>query len=183
MSFLRAIALCSLLLVGAVARAQEAAPAQLSLLVMLKVVTYDQGFPLRGDGDFVVLVPNTPAQTAQLQEAMDGVKGMAQNKIQARTLRFVPVAMDAFGKAISEQKASAVLVLPGTSDAQLSSIATAARDNKLYSLSLDPSFVTTKIAMGVINNGGRPQVVINLAAAKELGLSFPTSVLKIARTY
>ncbi|MFL5322009.1 MAG: YfiR/HmsC family protein [Myxococcaceae bacterium] len=182
MRLLRLITLVTLLCAG-LARAQEAAPAQISLLVMLKVITYDTGFAGRGDGDFVVVIPYLPTQAQALTDASDAVKAMAQSKIQSRALRFVPVPFDQVGKAIAEQKASAVLLLPGSSDAEVAAAASAAKDGKLYSLSLEPAFVQNKVALGVVNKDGRPQVLINLNVTRELGISFPTSVLKIARTY
>lgn len=182
MNVLRTLALCFLLLASS-ARAETAVPPQLSLLVMLKILTYDQSFAGRGEGDFVVLVPNSPGQTEALNEAMAAVRAMAQTKIQARALKFVPVASDTLAKAVTEQKASALLILPGSTDAQVEQAHEVARANKLYTLALDPSYVQHRLALGVVNNAGRPQVVINTAVSRDLGINFPTSVLKIARTY
>lgn len=168
-------------LAATAARAEDRVPANLALQLLLKVVTYDQSFGGRGDGDFVVLVPSSSAETAALSEAMSAAKAMPP-KIQNRTLKFVPVGWDTLAAAISEQNASAVLLISGASDTQITSAVKAATGKKLYSLSLDPSYVEQGALVGVAVKDGKPQLVIHLTAAKDAGITFPSSVLKIAKT-
>lgn len=180
----RVVALSVVLLAGLLwAEPLEAAPPQLSLLVMLKVVTYDTGFAGRGEGEFLVLVPHHPSQEKQLKEAVEAVKSMAQSRIQNRVLRFEGVSEEKLALKAKEQKPSAILLLGGATELQLKETARLSASDKLYTLTLDPSLVSSKVALGVVNNAGKPQVAVNLAIAKEIGLSLPMSVLKIARTY
>ena len=49
------------------------------------------------------------------------------------------------------------------------------------SLALDPELAETHLALGVVNKEGRPQIVINLGAAKDVNATFEPAVLKLAR--
>lgn len=162
--------------------AQEKVPVNLALQLMLKVITYDQGFADRGTGDFVVLVPSGPDQAAGLNEALGAAKSMPP-KIQNRNIKFVPVAWDQIATAAAAQNASALLLISGATGAEAAAAVQLATSKKLYTLSLNPAFVDERRALlGVGAKDGKPQVVIHLATAKDAGVNFPTTVLKIART-
>lgn len=163
------------------ALAEERVPAGLALQLLLKVVSYDQGFAERGTSDFVILIPNGGAENSSLSEAMTAAKA-TPTKIQNRNIRFVPVTWEGLPAAISEQQASAILLINGASDSEVGGALKAASSKKLYSLTLDPTFVDKGALVGVGVKDGKPQVVIQLVTAKDTGVNFPSAVLKIART-
>lgn len=163
------------------ALAEERVPAGLALQLLLKVVSYDQGFAERGSSDFVILIPNGNAESSSLTEAMAAAKA-TPSKIQNRNIKFVPVSWEGLPAAISEQQASAILLINGATDAEVGVALKAASAKKLYSLTLDPTFVDKGALVGVGVKDGKPQVVIQLVTARDTGVNFPSAVLKIART-
>lgn len=174
--------LLGLLLAGPAA-AQEL-PAKLGLLVMLKVIRYDKHFPEGRKDDFVVLVAHDPAMSAGLSSVLGASEELKELSIDTRRLRFVPIPVGSaqeLGAAAERLKASAVLAAPGVSSAGAESLAKAASQLKLYSLSLDTAHVEKGILLGVTVQDGRPQIVINLRAAKDIDANFDVTVLKRAR--
>ncbi len=184
-----AITLGALLALGpSRAEAQGAAPAKLSLVVMLKVLTYDKSFASRGQGDFVVAVSAEPGQEALTAEAMTATESLKGTAINGRPLKFVPVLLrrTTDGKFDSRAvlqgvRADAIVAVSGLSEDAVNSLGELAPSLKAYTLSLNPKFCDRQLALCVQNNGGKPQIVINQAAAQRLGAQFESSVLKLAR--
>lgn len=162
----------------------EKVPPKLALLVMLKVLTYDKNLAARGEGDFVVLVAHEAGQDAARREALTATEELRGATLRTRTVRFRFVAFSneaSLRAAVTEHKAEALLLLPGLSSEGLATAASVAGSLRLYSLSLDPSFVERSLAVGVTNHAGRPQIVLNLGAARLANASFEPAVLKLAR--
>ncbi|MDQ3264637.1 MAG: YfiR/HmsC family protein [Myxococcota bacterium] len=162
----------------------EPVPPKLALLVMLKVLTYDKNLAARGEGDFVVLVATEAGQEAARREALTATEELRGATLRTRAVRFRFVAFSSeatLRQAVIDHKAEAVLLLPGLTAAGLETAASVAGSLQLYTLSLDPSFVEQSLAVGVTNHAGRPQIVLNLAAARLANASFEPAVLKLAR--
>lgn len=181
----RALFLLPLLLASGV-KADDAVPARLSLVLMLKLITYDQAFAERGSGEFVVVIPHLPGQEKELTVATEAISAIAQTRIAARALRFVPVAVDSLddgklAKALDAEKAGALLWLKSTPPARLAAFEKLAKERRLYTLALD-SADASRALLAVEQHDGRPRPVLHLGQAKAIGASFPQSVLKIART-
>jgi hypothetical protein len=174
-----ALALCVVLLAGA-APPQEDVPATLALTLMLKVLTYDGEFGHHGQGDFVVLVPGDAEATRSVLEAVDQLEHKA---ILGRKLTFVPIAAGEVEKKIGELKASALLAPRGMSTATAQQLSRLNGLAHLYTMSLDPRLVEEGgLMLGVALNAGKPQLVMNMTAARAAGADFKPTVLKIART-
>lgn len=169
---------------GATARAQGGVPPKLALQVILKVLTYDRTFPTRGSGEFVVLVPHDASQAGEAA-AIDGVLGELKDAVLlGRKLRFAQVEVGPHAPlkdAILREHASAVLLLTGSGELLTGSAVEAARALHLYPLSLAPELVEKAAAVGVANHEGRPQILLNLELAKEIGAEFEPSVLRLAK--
>lgn len=165
------------------ALAQDAPPS-VSVLLMLKLVTYDQALSSRGTGDFVVAIPFEKSQTRALDEVLLAAKALPQTKIASRALRFVTVSDpgdDAkLAKALDAEQPSALLVLPGSS--RTAAYTRLAREKKLYTLAVSAADAELFALFGVTTRDGKPLPVVNLAAARDLGVQLPSSVLKISKT-
>lgn len=169
------------MLAGGAARANDV-PAPLALTVMLKVLTYDDRFDQHGQGDFLVLVPYGPAEEAAAREAVATASGLDQKSILKRGLRFDAVPLSQLRARVVADKAAALLAPRGTSDATAKELAAEAASSKLYTLAFDVKLVESSLLLGVANNQGRPQVVVNSTAAKACNVEFRPAVLKLART-
>jgi hypothetical protein len=154
----------------------------LALTLMLKVITYDNAFARTGDGAFVVLV----AYAEKDRAGADGVVGAAdqlqQKAILRRPLSFVAVRADELSAKVAELKASAVLAPPGAPPALVKELMRVAAAARIYSMAMDAERVDEGVALGVGQTGGKPQLLINVAAARAQGCDFQPSVLKIAKT-
>jgi hypothetical protein len=157
----------------------DAVPPSLALMVMLKVLTYDSGFPARGGGTFVVVVPYAPAEQGSADEAVSVASHVDLHSINDRRLKFVAVPLANLG----ETKASAVLLPVGLSTASAKEALQVAARAKLYTLAFDESLVRAGAMLGVTVNAGKPQVVVNVSAARASAVDFSASVLKVAKTY
>jgi hypothetical protein len=176
---LLAKALCVVLLSAAAAPPEEV-PSTLALTLMLKVITYDGEFGRHGQGDFVVLVPGDAEATRPVFEAVDQLEHKA---ILGRRLSFVAVGAGEVEKKANELKASALLAPRGTSAAAAQQLSRLSGSSHLYSLALDPRLVEEGgLMLGVALNAGKPQLVMNVTAARAAGADFKPTVLKIART-
>ncbi|MBK7859041.1 MAG: hypothetical protein IPJ65_10570 [Archangiaceae bacterium] len=165
-------------LVGARVHAQEV-PHQLALMVMLKVLTYDGNFALRGGADFVVLVPYAKGEAARAEETVTKAEAVDLHSINYRALKYVPVLVSELGSV----KGSAVLLHPGASAEMAKEALAFAAKAKLYSLAFDEGWVKEGAVLGVAGNAGKPQVLINVTAARGIGADFKPAVLKVARTF
>ena len=112
------------------------------------------------------------------------LRSLPVSTIKSRPLRFVSVEFKdepGLSAAVAKEGVSALLAVPGLSRPGLTLLGQVAEAKQLYSLALDSEMVERALALGVANNGGRPQIVINEKAARASGLKFETSVLKLAR--
>lgn len=166
-------AVVAVLLCAAAVRAAEV-PQQLALVVMLKVLTYDASFSSRGDGDFVVLVPWAPGHREQAEALTALGAGLSLRTINSRSLRFVAVPL----AELTAAKGAAVLFHPGfDADAARSVLEV----GHLYTMAFDEALVREGVMLGVGSNDGRPQVLVNVAASRKLGVELASAVLKVAR--
>lgn len=172
----------ALTLIASAARADVDVKA--ALPVLLKVLTYDVNFDARGAGPFVVLVTSEPTASAQRSAVMGTLKDIGVTEIKKRPLKFV--AIDFKDEAqlqgeIDKNKASALLVVPGTPMAAMKSIWDVAQDNQLYALGLDAESVQSYFPVGVTMVGDKPQILINEKSSKAVGVRFETVVLRMAK--
>jgi hypothetical protein len=159
-------------------------PAKLAVLVMLKVLTYDKNLAARGDGDFVILVAYEPGQAGARSEVEAMAVELKGALLQSRAVRFEYAEFQneaALKKAVADRGAKALLLLPGLSANGLTAASSVSIQSQIYSLSLDPALVEKTVAVGVANKDGRPQIVLNLAAARRVNAAFEPSVLKLAK--
>jgi hypothetical protein len=172
----------ALLLLASSARADVDVKA--ALPVLLKVLTYDVNFDARGAGSFVVLVVSEPAQSAARSALIGTLKEVAVTEVKKRPLKYISVDYrdEAQLQAeIDKNKASAMLVVPGTSMATIKSMWEIAQDNQLYALALDAETVQSFFPVGVAMQGDKPQIIINEKSSKLVGARFETVVLRMAK--
>jgi hypothetical protein len=180
---LAAIVLAMLTAAPAAAGAVDALHA---LPILIKVLTYDRNFHSRGSGEFVVLVPAEPSSASARDEIFVVIKTLSLTAIQNRPLKFISVDYKdstSLDDQVQKTRAQAILAIHGLSPASLKAISDVAQTNQIYTLALDPQTVQSDaLALGVEpKEDGKPQVVINLAAAKSVGAVFENSVLKLAK--
>jgi hypothetical protein len=178
------IGLTSLVLAIPAAGDVEQLDPKTALSIMLRVLTYDRAFKAPESG-FVVLIPAEPALTAALDQVLAASRELNLTSIQGHELKFAGIDLrepTGLAAAVAQRKASAIVAIPGLSPALLAEINKVSLASHLYILALDPAMVEQKQALiSVTPREGRPQIVLNVDAARALGATFDNSVLKVAR--
>jgi len=170
----------AVMLLSAAAPADEV-PLSVGATVLLKVLTYDASFDGRGSGDFVVLVPHAPDRKAEADVAMEALAPLTKSKLKARALSFVPVRAAELAGAIETKRASAILLLRGSSSDLIAEAARLGKSARVYTLGASEDSVQNGVALGVTVKDSKPQVLINVAQSRAEGMDFPQSILKLAR--
>ena len=168
----------SVLLAATLGSAEERVPDALGLMVMLKVVSYDTAFASHGSGDFVVLVPYAPGQEARANAIAAIGAGLEVKTIKERSLHFMATPL----AELDSKKGSAVLLYFGFPAEALKTALEKARSAKLYVLAFEEEPVREGALLGVALSNGKPQPLVNVAAARALGADFGP-VLRLARTF
>lgn len=161
---------------SAVAVAQDV-PGNLALMVMLKVLTYDVNFAARGTKEFVVLVPYAKGSEARANDTIAMAEAMDLQAINGRALKYLPVPV----ADVAGAKASAVLLHAGMSLEVAREVLAVAARARWYSLAFDEALVRDGAMLGVVSNGGRPQVVVNVPTARSIGAELGPAVLRVAK--
>lgn len=172
----------ALMLFASAARAQVDVRAALPAL--LKVLSYDVNFDARGTGPFVVLVVSDPGQAADRATLLGLLKDSGVTEVKKRPVKFAGIDFKDEGQLqaeIDKTRASALLVVTGSSAPTIKSLWEVAQDNQLYALALNPEIVETSFPVGVTMAGDKPQIIINEKSAKAVGARFETVVLRLAR--
>ena len=171
-------------LLATIASAQDASEVKAAVPVLLKVLTYDVNFDARGVGEFVVLVVNEPGQAARREALVDTLKSVEVSKVKARPVKYVGAEFRdeaSLQAEIDRTHAAAILVTPGTSDKFVGHVSEVAQDNQLYAVALTAAMVEKALPVGVVMANGKPQIIINVKAARGVGANFEVAVLKLAR--
>ncbi|HEY0881466.1 MAG TPA: hypothetical protein VGD87_08045 [Archangium sp.] len=181
MSWFRGI-IALLVLTAASAHAQVDVKAALPAL--LKVLTYDQNFDSRGVGPFVLLVVSDPSRGVERSALLGTLKDSGVTEVKKRPLKLVQVDFRDEAQLqgeIDKTRASALLVVPGTSTNSVRSMWEVAQDNQMYALALDLETVQASFPVGVTMVGDKPQIIINEKSSKAVGARFETVVLRLAK--
>jgi hypothetical protein len=180
----RWVRLASLLLAIPAAGDGEQLDPKTALSIMLRVITYDRSFKAPESG-FMVVIPTEPGLASARDQVLAASRELNLTSIQGHELRFAGVDLrdpSGLAAAVAQRKASAIVVIPGTSAPMLAEINRVSQASHLYTLALDPAAVEQKQALlSVAPHEGRPQIVLNVDAARALGATFDNSVLKVAR--
>jgi hypothetical protein len=166
------------MVMAAGAAAEERVPEGLGLMVMLKVLSYDAAFANHGKGDFVVVVPFAAGQEAKASALATAGEKLEVKSIKERPLKFVVAPLS----ELDDRKPTAVLLYDGFAGDALKTALERARSSNWYVLSLDEKAVQRGAVLGVGLTNGKPQPLINIAAARALGADFGP-VLRLARTF
>jgi hypothetical protein len=173
-----------LALAGSAGAADFAADAKIAMPMLLKALTYDVNFDARGIGDFTVLVVGDAGQSDKRDLLLSGLKDMPNQKVKNRPLKYAVAEFKdepALQAEIERTRASALLIVPGTSLPTLKHVWEVAQDNQAYVIALEASAVEFGLPIGVQVNGGKPQILINEKGAKSVGAKFETAILKLAK--
>jgi len=180
------LALCGILLFFAPARAEQmplAVEAQIPLL--LKVLTYDRNFEQKAGRELALGIVHDPSDrdsakaTAEVGSTLYKFAGKTVKKLPLKyfTIEFTgPADLERF---VKEKHISVLYIAPGSAKA-LAAVLKVSEDLKLTTLTGVPDYVRRGVAVGIGVVQDKPQILINLAAARAEGSDFDASLLRIA---
>lgn len=180
------LALCGVLLLFAPARAEQmplAVEAQIPLL--LKVLTYDRNFEQKAGRELALGIVHDPSDrdsakaTEEVGSTLYKFAGKTVKKLPLRyfTIEFTgPADLERF---VKEKGISVLYIAPGNAKT-LAAVLKVSEDLKLTTLTGVPDYVRRGVAVGIGVVQDKPQILINLAAARAEGSDFDASLLRIA---
>lgn len=185
-------AVASLLLSGmvfttvAVHTQEMPVPAQIQLPLLLKVLSADRNLRERAGDELVIGVFYQARYRASMgtMETLFEIVGKSLNPpFPDQPVRFVPVPIESdpnWDSLITALDLDVCYVAPlramGIGDLLL-----ATRSNHAVSCTGVPEYVESGVSVGFDTHGGKPQIVINVGAAKAEGIDFTSQLLKLAR--
>ncbi len=177
-----------LLIAIGVLSAQAYAPAKADqqFAYIAKVLTFDRNLKVRaGDGIVIGILYQDGHKRSRLamEQLERSIDQSPLRRIRGLPFRYVPIRM-VNGKvsAIELTRHSVdVLYVTPLSGVDIRGVAETCREFGVTSWTGVSSYVEAGLAVAVVESGGKPQVVVNLPAARAEGANFSSQLLKLAR--
>lgn len=185
---IRCVSLLSLLLVGGFRHGAAQAmdlPMETQIPIFLKLLTFDRNLATRAGTELVIAIAyqggNRESLTARLQA--DAELRKAPELLSGLTTRVVLIDLERernLGQRLEQERVVAMYIGPlrATDVRSLLKISRVAHVRTFSGVS---RYVAQGVAMGVTRRGDLPQILVNLAAAREEGADYPAQVLRLAR--
>ena len=168
-------------------QAQEiAVPVEVQVPLFLKILTYERNLEKRAGPEIVIGIIHQRKFRKSLvtrDQFISAVKKLPAPKIGNIPFSCVPIDLSDevdLNKIISKEKIDLLYIAPLRATG-LEPITAASRALQLTTLTGVPEYVESGLALGIGTRGGRPQILVNLSAAKAEGADFNSQLLKMAR--
>jgi len=160
-------------------------PASAQVPLILKVLTYDRQFEAKTSPEVKIGIVYSPGD-AESSKATDAITAIL-NKFSGKTVKKLPikywtieyVSPARLEAVVKERGINVIYVSPGN-DNNLAAIVRLSQASKITTTTGVPDYVRSGIAVGIGSRRGKPQILINLEAAKSEGSEFDASLLRIA---
>lgn len=183
--------LVSLALLGALVCAltagadSMAVPADRQITLLLKVLTYDRQLEAKAGDELVigvVSVPTDPESAKASQQVQKTLHGFLGKTVKKLGLQFFVHDYDTPEKLedwVKRRKIDVVYLAPGNAG-NVDAIVAVTRRLKVTTATGVPGYVERGVAVGIGERQSKPQILINLASARQEGSDFDSSLLRIA---
>jgi hypothetical protein len=165
------------------ARAQNmATPVDVQFSLFFRILTYDRNLEHRTAGGLVVGIVFQPHFRASVLAKDEALRQQVPPGA-GYTIRMVPLALDDstdLGEAARHAGCTVLYVTPLRA-VDVGLIAAAGRDRGMLTLTGVAEYVAVGIAVGIGLRGDRPEILVNLAAARQEGADFSAQLLRLAR--
>lgn len=150
--------------------------------LFMKVLSFERGLAEHDGAIAVALVYQRRVRASVLvrDEVVEVMQGLTFG---GRAIRVVPVALDDerdLAARLADEGVQAVYVAPLRAT-DLEVITRATRARQVVTLSGVPDYVAGGLSVGASLRGGRPQILVNLSAARAEGAQFHSQLLKLAQ--
>src|SRR6185436_16807381 len=182
------IGVLTLLLAGGSAQAQKmAAPAEVQVPLLFKILTFDRRLETRPPGNVIVIAvvfqTGYRASLVARNQVLDALKTMVNSTISGHPVHWVAVELkdvDQLRLALIHERTDIVYVTP-LRGVDLDTIMTTARTASMTTFTGVPLCVEQGLALGVGIVRERPQIIVNLPATRAEGSDFNSQLLRVSK--
>lgn len=183
-----AIGVLTLLLAGGSAQAQKmAAPAEVQVPLLFKILTFDRRLATRPPGDVMVIAvvfqTGYRASLVARNQIVDALKAMEDSTISGHPVRWVAVEWideEQVRLALIRERTDVVYVTP-LRGVELHPLVRTARAAGMTTFTGVPLYVEQGVALSIGIVRERPQIIVNLAAARAEGSDFTSQLLRLCK--
>jgi hypothetical protein len=158
-------------------------PVRIQFGLFSKIVSFNRSDHGKHNDDFVLGVLYQKAVRASVEVADEASALAAQLLFDGRKVRVVSIPLSSstdLDAALVKLHPDALYVAPMRS-ADIDAISRSSRRLQVLTLTGVSSFVDDGLAVGIAQQGNRPQVLINLAASKAEGADFSSQLLRVSK--
>lgn len=179
------IALALIVTLGVMAKPARAEdiPPELEMAIHLKILSFDSGLKDRATGDTITIgILYTADHKSVANEFVNAVAVLADKNnvtVHGKRVRAVaiPIAAD-LGDRVNG--VSALYIIDGVGADQVNAIARISFARKLPTLSGDRSYLSSGVAVAVVEKSNKPGIVVHVGNAKECGMVLDSKLLRLA---
>jgi len=162
------------------------APVELQVRLLARILQFDRRFPDGFGGEIVVGVLYQSRFRASLDAMRAASSALedehANGSVGGIPLRVVPLDLDgglSLADALADEQIDVLYVSPLRS-VEIGTVSQVSRDKGVLTFTGVPEYVRLGLAVSVGSRGGRPEILINIAAAAAEGVVFSSELLQIA---
>lgn len=160
-------------------------PVETQIPIFLKLLTFDRNLTTAAGSELriAILYQGGNRESLATQRLADTELQKATRLFQGLTARIVAIDLeheDDLARRLTDENVVAAYIGPLRA-VDLKALLRTTRAAHVRTFSGVTRFVSQGVAMGVTMRGDLPQILVNLAAAREEGADYPAQVLKLAR--
>ncbi len=161
-------------------------PVELQHSLFMKILSFDKNIKARAGSEIIIGIIYQKNFKISLDTKDEILKAFSKSPVKDINnipVRFVPIDIDEetdLGASVTKYGISVFYVAPLRAT-QLSSIIALARSKQIRTMTGVPDYVVSGLALGIGAKGGKPLILVNLAAAKMEGANFNSQLLKLAK--
>jgi hypothetical protein len=182
------IGVLAVLLGGGSAHAQEmAAPAEVQIPLLFKILTFDRRLGARPPGKVIVIAvvfqTGFRASLVARNQIVDALKAMQDATISGHPVRWVAVEWkdgEQLRQALNHERTDVVYLTP-VRGVELDPITRAARTGGMTTFTGVTRYVEQGLALSVGIVRERPQIIVNLPATRAEGSDFTSQLLRLCK--
>ena len=163
------------------------APAEIQIPLLYKILTFDRKLGDRAPGDDIVIAivfqTGYRASVVARDQVEDTVKRLRDSTISGHPVHWVAVELndvESLRLSLIHHRVDVIYVTP-LRGVELDPIKVAARAAGVTTFTGVPGYVERGLALGVGIARERPQIIVNLGAARAEGSDFTSQLLRVSR--
>jgi hypothetical protein len=160
-------------------------PFDVQVPLVLKALTYDRSLAARAGTQvrIAVVVPAKGGRDAA-NELATSVASMPDRTVNGMPVTFSEITVAdeaALEQALSRGKWAAAYLMPGFTKDEIGGVKRICEKYRVLAVGAQADQVESGLAFGIANQGGKPQLVVNLPTAKACGSDFDLALLRLSR--